>query len=198
MICYIDLTSMFVLSFMDHDQELIYKHIDHKPFLYKNLPEIFQDSLKLLRKVVKDVKKIIVVSGPGSFTGIRVSIAFAKGLSFANSIPIYLVSSLKVLSYLFKNPSSDFACLNANKGYFYVGYFNQKEFKEEIWEESKKILEEKKSQFLTINDLKEFYPFKKVLEDILNIPFMPSDVIKPNYIQLPSVSKPKIKLNYLT
>jgi tRNA threonylcarbamoyladenosine biosynthesis protein TsaB len=44
------------------------------------------------------LSQIAVGIGPGSFTGLRVSLAFAKGMARALSIPIWPVSSLKVIS----------------------------------------------------------------------------------------------------
>jgi tRNA threonylcarbamoyladenosine biosynthesis protein TsaB len=44
------------------------------------------------------ITQIAVGIGPGSFTGLRVSLAFAKGMARALSIPIWPVSSLKVVA----------------------------------------------------------------------------------------------------
>jgi tRNA threonylcarbamoyladenosine biosynthesis protein TsaB len=47
---------------------------------------------------VRDVGRIIVTLGPGSFTGIRVALAFCKGLSAGGGIPITGISTLDVLA----------------------------------------------------------------------------------------------------
>ncbi|MCX6601912.1 MAG: tRNA (adenosine(37)-N6)-threonylcarbamoyltransferase complex dimerization subunit type 1 TsaB [bacterium] len=44
------------------------------------------------------LSQIAVGIGPGSFTGLRVSLAFAKGMARALAIPIWPVSSLKVIA----------------------------------------------------------------------------------------------------
>ena len=44
---------------------------------------------------IKDLEKIIVVNGPGSFTGIRIGLSIAKTISYALNIPIKTISSLK-------------------------------------------------------------------------------------------------------
>lgn len=38
------------------------------------------------------LSKILVCSGPGSFTGTRVGVTIAQGLSFANKIPLFAIS----------------------------------------------------------------------------------------------------------
>ncbi|MEE9470792.1 MAG: tRNA (adenosine(37)-N6)-threonylcarbamoyltransferase complex dimerization subunit type 1 TsaB [Gemmatimonadota bacterium] len=43
---------------------------------------------------VGDVEAIVVGSGPGSFTGLRIGAALAKGLSFARGVPLFAYPSL--------------------------------------------------------------------------------------------------------
>jgi tRNA threonylcarbamoyladenosine biosynthesis protein TsaB len=40
---------------------------------------------------------IVVVAGPGSYTGLRIGVSSAKGLSFALGVPLYAVSTLDYL-----------------------------------------------------------------------------------------------------
>lgn len=46
-----------------------------------------------------DIGKILVGSGPGSFTGLRIGMSFVKGFSQGAGIPVATVSSLLVASY---------------------------------------------------------------------------------------------------
>jgi len=45
---------------------------------------------------VKDVDKLAVCTGPGSFTGLRVALAFAKGFALPRKLPVVGLSSLAV------------------------------------------------------------------------------------------------------
>ena len=60
---------------------------------------------------------IVVASGPGSFTGIRIGLSTAKGLAEAHSIPIVAVSRLAVLAHKAKTPAAAF---DASRHEYYV------------------------------------------------------------------------------
>lgn len=55
--------------------------------------------LDMLELEVSDMDAIAVSSGPGSFTGLRIGAATAKGLAFAKDIPIVPVPTLDALAY---------------------------------------------------------------------------------------------------
>ncbi len=42
---------------------------------------------------------IAIASGPGSFTGLRIGMAYAKGMAYALEIPIISVSNFEILAY---------------------------------------------------------------------------------------------------
>jgi tRNA threonylcarbamoyladenosine biosynthesis protein TsaB len=67
-------------------------------------------------------------AGPGSFTGLRVGLAVAKGLALASSPPFVLVSSLRALALDVLDAASTGdaiagACIDAGKGQVYAAFF---------------------------------------------------------------------------
>ena len=46
-----------------------------------------------------ELDAIAVNAGPGSFTGVRIGVAAAKGLAFAHDLPCVSVSTLKSMAY---------------------------------------------------------------------------------------------------
>jgi tRNA threonylcarbamoyladenosine biosynthesis protein TsaB len=60
---------------------------------------------------------IVVVNGPGSFTGVRVGVSAAKGLAQGAGIPVVAISRLEVLSRKSGVPS---AALDAHRGEVYL------------------------------------------------------------------------------
>ena len=57
-----------------------------------------QDLLKQCGKTVADVTAVAVAEGPGSFTGVRIGVAAAKGLAWGGEIPCYGVSTLEAMA----------------------------------------------------------------------------------------------------
>lgn len=48
------------------------------------------------------IKRVLVLLGPGSFTGIRIGIAFCEGLCFAGKRTLHGISTLKALSLAYQ------------------------------------------------------------------------------------------------
>jgi tRNA A37 threonylcarbamoyladenosine modification protein TsaB len=59
--------------------------------------------LKNLSKL-SQISKIFLVSGPGAFTGLRVTASFASGLATALKVPIHAIPSFDLLGHPFQIP----------------------------------------------------------------------------------------------
>ncbi len=71
----------------------------HGQFIIKKIGELFQSaSLEF-----KDLDALVVGVGPGSFTGLRIGLAAAKGMAVALNIPIVGVDSFEQAAYWLKN-----------------------------------------------------------------------------------------------
>ena len=90
-----------------------------------NLLRLCDDVLRATGVSVADLSAIACGAGPGSFTGLRVGLAVAKGLALADRIPFVLVSSLDVLAADLvaagEAPMRDLVlpCIDAGKGQVY-------------------------------------------------------------------------------
>lgn len=72
----------------------------------------------------KDVGLVAATVGPGSFTGIRVALAAARGIAFAAGIATAGYTSLAVLAHGCAEPGAVLAVLNAGKGECYYQLFD--------------------------------------------------------------------------
>ena len=64
----------------------------------RTLMPMVEDMLKNAGLTMQDCGAIAVANGPGSFTGIRISVAAAKGLAFAAGLPAVGVSTLEAMA----------------------------------------------------------------------------------------------------
>lgn len=60
---------------------------------------LIDNLLKITNKKIEEIDKIGVVIGPGSFTGIRIGVAIAKGLCYGTDKKIVGINSLDLLAY---------------------------------------------------------------------------------------------------
>lgn len=59
------------------------------------LPGLVRDVCNLAHTNLKSIERVGVVIGPGSFTGIRIGLSFAKGLGLALNVPVLGVTTLE-------------------------------------------------------------------------------------------------------
>ena len=68
---------------------------DHAAWLHLAI----RDLIKGTRYKLSDLNAVAVTSGPGSYTGIRVGMASAKGLSYALGIPLITINTLLAMAW---------------------------------------------------------------------------------------------------
>jgi len=65
----------------------------------EKLPLFFQEIQKEIGFNLSEISAIAVSNGPGSFTGLRIGLSFAKGLAFSHNIPIVPVPTMMSLAF---------------------------------------------------------------------------------------------------
>ena len=125
-ILYIDTSSSYLYSAIVEDEKLIASVSEEygQSLSEVALPKIVEmfDKNKLSPK---DVVKIIVVNGPGSFTGIRIGITIAKVYAWTLKIPITTITSLEAMSISREDNKVHTPMLNARRGYVYAAIYNE-------------------------------------------------------------------------
>ena len=123
---YLDTSSSFLYSGIISDDKLvseIKEKMDNdlsKITLYK-IEEMFKSvSLK-----PKDIDKIIVVNGPGSFTGIRVGITIAKTYAWGLKKSITTISSLEAMAISSTSNTYKVPLIDARRGYVYAAIYDK-------------------------------------------------------------------------
>jgi tRNA threonylcarbamoyladenosine biosynthesis protein TsaB len=71
---------------------------EHASFLQPAIENVFSS----LNLEIKNIDAVAVANGPGSYTGLRVGLASAKGICFALNKPLITLSSLHIMAYTMK------------------------------------------------------------------------------------------------
>ena len=139
---YIDVTAkVCVLSIIDKKSNVVDESITTTQ---NNLIELVNPKLQELldrnNLGFKDISKIYVVYGPGSFTGVRVGVNIAKTIkSVYNDVEIYVINTLKLMTL-----GNGIATLDAKgKKWFIAAYRNH-----EPVLELQMVTEDKKNELL--------------------------------------------------
>lgn len=94
----------------------------------KNMSSLFDVRVKNLfdrnNLSLHQVDKIYTVTGPGSFTGIRVGMTFSKVLAMALNLKITPISELQVLAST-KSNKLKAPMIDARRGYVYAGVYDE-------------------------------------------------------------------------
>jgi tRNA threonylcarbamoyladenosine biosynthesis protein TsaB len=93
-----------------------------------------EDMLRECGYEPKDIAVIAVSSGPGSFTGIRIGCASAKGLAWAAGAKIIPVSSLEAIAYssCIRENAVLSAEIDARNGFVYNALFDAEQCSEPL------------------------------------------------------------------
>ena len=119
------------------------------------------------------LNEIIVVNGPGSFTGVRIGVTIAKTLAYTLNIPIKTITSLKAYAVSSNNSNEKIVVISDLKGK-YIGYFDQNNellsdyfyLKNDLYEE---YINDKKDLIISNNELNlsNIYLYLKNTESII-------------------------------
>ena len=91
-------TDVCSVALLQEDQ-MIVEHALHKPRMHaENLAPLIQDVLRYGEVAPRDRSAVVVSSGPGSYTGLRIGVSTAKGLALAVEASLVSVSTLHALA----------------------------------------------------------------------------------------------------
>ena len=82
------------------NNEADFRHSDHLHLFIEQL-------LNKAQIEAKQLSAVAVSMGPGSYTGLRIGISSAKGLCYANDLPLIAVNSLEVLAAAYSPQDDD-------------------------------------------------------------------------------------------
>lgn len=199
MIClFLDTSSENLFVYLLKDDNIIYSKEmkslrDHSTYLAPSIKE----SLDINNLKVKDINKIFVGTGPGSFTGTRIAITFAKTIAYSYNIDLIPVSSLQEFIYSYDGYDYYVPVIEERKDKIYFSIFDKdkKRIIEDSYgtkEELYNYLEKYNGDILIISDKSDYEKFtvmeKKLnvlnlINSLKNIDGINPHMLKPNYVK---------------
>ena len=182
------------------DKELLNEKIqnsigNHSGYAVKMIDDILKENN--IEK--KDINRIVVVNGPGSFTGIRIGLTIAKVMGYVLEIPVIPISSLKALAL--SNNGKVISLIDAKNNNYYFGCYNNgiNELQERFVSKEMLLSLIKEGYALVSYDdfMIDNYAVKGINYDAVSIVNAVTDNgenvhnIKPNYLKLPQVLEKK-------
>ncbi|MBE6156084.1 MAG: tRNA (adenosine(37)-N6)-threonylcarbamoyltransferase complex dimerization subunit type 1 TsaB [Firmicutes bacterium] len=131
--------------------------------------------------------QIIVVNGPGSFTGVRLGVTIAKTLAFTQNIPIKSISSLDLMYYSNDSKAGIYAIGDGN-GSFIGEYNNERLIKNYYYLSNQEYQHFINNQAVTTSVTLNY---ECVLKKINNVPYELPHNINPLYVKLIGVESDK-------
>ena len=186
-VLYIDTSSSYLYASLVKEKECIAKVIEEygQSLSEVTLPKIVemfhQNNLS-----PKDVDKIIVVNGPGSFTGTRIGVTIAKVYAWSTNIPITTITSLEAMAISSKSNKIHVPMINARRNYVYAA----------IYDKDYNVL--LKPQHLPLVELQEKLKDIQDYEYISNDEFEENLLINsytPNFVKIVDYCKDKKAMN---
>jgi len=149
------------------------------------------DVLKDCNLSPKDVDEIVVVNGPGSFTGIRIGVTIAKIFAYLQKIRIVSITSLQARAI---GNKSDYilSTIDAKHNNYYTGLYDKNYNK--IIEKFSNIteIEEIKSKYYPlVVDPSNPYHIEEIIKYSKNLNSENPHTVNPIYLKLPEAMEKK-------
>lgn len=125
-IFYLDTSSNYLYTAILEDTKVI---SEIKEKLDRDLSSLalfkIEEMFKNNNMDLNDIEKIIVVNGPGSFTGVRIGLTIAKTISWAKKIPIIQISSLEAMALSSNNKYNyTVPAIDARRNYVFAAIYD--------------------------------------------------------------------------
>jgi len=169
----------------------------HSHYILKELADLFNET----GLEPKEIDELMVVNGPGSWTGMRIGVTVGRVYGWALNKKIIPVSSLHAAALAYSNYDYYAVCLDARRDYVYGAIYNHEYqiVKKESYlllKSFSKEINKLQGEVLIISDLKlgkESKPFKLDLETLVKYyqkqEGITSDKLLPKYLKEMEISR---------
>lgn len=113
-----------IISIFEGKKEIYHLEEESNNDLSIRLLPAIEEAFESLKIDIRYLKKIFVVNGPGSFTGVRICVTAAKTLAWALDIEIVTVSEIELLATTKADKKYVAPLIDARRNAVYAGLYN--------------------------------------------------------------------------
>lgn len=132
-----------LIGIVDSDKLVYEEYLENVKEHSKYLIPSIENGLKECGLRPNDIDKIIVIDGPGSFTGLRIGITVSKTYGYALNKKVLGISSLKALALSIDNYDYIVPIVDARGGYVFGAIYDK---------DNNLVLDE---QYISLNNIKK-------------------------------------------
>ena len=122
---FVDTSISFPTISLVKDNEVLFKfHSEIKSDMSSKILTIIDEALNNSDLSLKSIDKIFAVTGPGSFTGVRIGVTIAKTIAWSLNIPVIPISSLEYMATTQTNKKYIVCMIDARRGNVFAGIYN--------------------------------------------------------------------------
>lgn len=183
------------IALLENDKIIAEKSWESK----NNEAEKLMPAIAEICKDLSKIEKVIVIKGPGSFTGLRVGVTVANSIAYLNKCELYAVDTFEY--WWAKSKEVDALVIFAGSKGVYINHDNKTEiinlYEVNDYLSNKgftkifgDITEEQKAE-ITAEFIDTDETFGQTLQKLVQEKLKPVKLVKPNYIKQPEITKPK-------
>lgn len=124
-ILFLDTSSFFVSIAIVDNSNILYKYNGIiKDDMSSKIMPLIREGFNSIDFDIKDIDKIMVVNGPGSFTGVRIGVTVAKTIAWSLKKDIITISSLEYLATTNCNTKYIIPMIDARRGFVFSAVYD--------------------------------------------------------------------------
>lgn len=124
-ILFLDTSSFFVSIAIVDNSNILYKYNGIiKDDMSSKIMPLIREGFNSIDFDIKNIDKIMVVNGPGSFTGVRIGVTVAKTIAWSLKKDIITISSLEYLATTNCNTKYIIPMIDARRGFVFSAVYD--------------------------------------------------------------------------
>lgn len=166
------------VAIVEEEQIVAEYTINYKKTHSQTLLPMLDEIIKMTQIDLDTIDAIAIAGGPGSFTGLRIGSATAKGLGFALGKPLIHIPTVEALAYnLYGNSQVICPIMDARRNQVYTGLYEFHEMKFRVMQDQMAVSIEELIKELNLLGREVIFigdgipPYSEIIKEQMKVPY---------------------------